>query len=240
MNPQALDPFGTALLVFVEGDTTAELIMHRDDGQRSTLPVGYFFRTPAEFTTIDHAAMVCCLGNVLDAGAGAGIHSSFLQQQGHRVTSIDISAHAAMIMKRRGLPDVRCENIFEFQDARFDTLLMLGHGVGIVESIDGLDRFLGHAHELLTEHGKLLVDSMDVRMTDKPADLAYHEANRRAGRYIGEIRMQFEFRGEIGPRCGWPHVDAETLKAHAEAAGWQCGIVHQEQDGEYLSRLESR
>lgn len=110
----------------------------------------------------------------------------------------------------------------------------------MVETIDGLDRFLAHAHGLLTKHGQLLLDSMDVRITDKPSDLAYHEANRRAGRYIGEIRMQFEFRGATGLECGWLHLDAETLNAHAEAAGWQCEVVHQQQNGEYLSRLKSR
>ena len=188
----------------------------------------------------DRAAMDRCLGHVLDAGAGTGLHSLFLLQRGHRITSIDISPHAVSIMKRRGLPDVHCESVFEFQSRRFDTLLMLGHGIGMVGTIDGLDRFLTHAHGLLTEHGQLLLDSVDVRITDNPRDLAYHKANRRAGRYVGEIRMQFEFQGETGPECEWLHVDTETLNTHAEAAGWQCEIVHQERNGEYLSRLKSR
>ena len=32
MDPQALQPFGAALRAYFEGDTGAELILHRDDG----------------------------------------------------------------------------------------------------------------------------------------------------------------------------------------------------------------
>jgi len=59
-----------------------------------------------------------------------------------------------------------------------------------------LERFLAHAHRLLRSDGQLLLDSVDVRVTSDPLHLAYQEANRVAGRYIGEIRLQFEFRGE--------------------------------------------
>jgi len=64
--------------------------------------------------------------------------------------------------------------------------------------------------------------------------------NRQAGRYIGEIRLQFDFRGKTGPYCGWVHVDAESLKAHAESAGWACEIVHREESSEYLAQLTKK
>lgn len=83
----------------------------------------------------------------------------------------------------------------------------------------------------------MLLDSLDARITDNPSDLAYHEANRQAGRYIGEIRMRFEFQAKKGLYCGWLHVDAETLKEHAELAGWRCEVVHREESGNHLARL---
>ena len=101
----------------------------------------------------------------------------------------------------------------------------------------GLDRFLAHAHRSLSETGQVLLDSLDVRITDDPGNLAYHEANRQAGRYLGEIRIQSEFRGERGPFGGWLQVDAETLRAHAELAGWHAEVVHREESGDYLARL---
>ena len=237
MNPKAMDPFGMALLAYFEGDTAAGLILRRDDGQETALPVSVFFRAPSEFTPIDNAAMDRCIGHVLDVGAGTGLHSLVLQQKGLPVTAIDISPYAVNIMKQRGLVDVHCADILEFQGGRFDTLLMMGHGIGMVETIAGLDRFLAHSHGLLSDHGQVLLHSCDVRITDDPSALAYHEANRQAGRYIGGIRLQSEFQGEKGLYHGWLHVDAETLQEHAESAGWRCEVVHREENGDHLARL---
>jgi SAM-dependent methyltransferase len=237
MNPQSMKPFGEAIAAYFEGDTTVELIMRRDDGQEFTVPAGVFFRGPSEFSAIDQAAVELCTGRVLDVGAGTGVHSLVLQEKGLHVTCIDISQNAVSIMKQRDLTDVHRADIFEYSEGPFDTLLMMGHGIGLVETTDGLDRFLERAHYLLTEDGQVLLDSLDVRVTDDPGNLAYHEANRRAGRYIGEIRIQFEFRGEKGPYCGWLQVDEETLREHAETGGWRCELIHKEDSGDHLSRL---
>lgn len=237
MDARSMEPYGMALAAYFEGEKSAQLILRRDDGREISLPMSIFFRDPSEFTAIDKAAIDRCRGHVLDVGAGTGGHSLVLQQKGLSVTSIDINPQAVDIMRRRGLSDLHCVDIFELERGCFDTLLMMGHGIGLVETIDGLDRFLAKARGLLAEDGQVLLDSLDVTATPDPADLAYHEANRRAGRYIGEIRMQFEFRGERGSYCGWLHVDSETLKDHAEPAGWRCEVVHREQGGNYLARL---
>ena len=64
-----------------------------------------------------------------------------------------------------------------------------------------------------------MFDSLDVRRTDDAQHLAYQEANRKAGRYFGEIRIQFEYKGKPGPLFGWLHVDPQTL---ADRAGvWE-------------------
>jgi len=201
------------------------------------MPVSHFFREPAAFTTVEKTALQHCRGRVLDAGAGTGLHSLVLQQQGLDVTAIDISAQAVQIMGRRGVKDVHCADLFSYRAGPFDTLLMMGHGIGAVETVAGLDRFLAHVHGLLAPGGQVLLDSLDVRATSEPGNLAYQEANRQAGRYIGEIRIQLGYQGEQGPLCGWLHVDPETLTEHAEKAGWQCEVLVQEETGNYLARL---
>jgi len=237
MNPGAMEPFGHALRAYLAGDAGAELIVRRDDGKASALPVAVFFRDESGFTELERSATALCRGRVLDIGAGAGSHSIVLQRRGHPVTALDISPEAAAVARRRGVSAVHCADIFDFTGGPFDTLLMMGHGIGMVETLDGLQRFLAHAPTLLAADGQLLLDSLDVRVTDDTENLAYHAANRAAGRYIGEIRMRFEFAGRTGPYCGWLQVDAATLCAHAERAGWRCEVVHQDESGSYLARL---
>jgi len=237
MDPKAMEPYGAALSAYFEGDANAEVIVRRDDGEESKLPISYFFRQPSAFTPIENAAIDYCTGHVLDVGAGTGVHTLALQEKGFQVTAIDVNSAAVQIMTRRGVKDVHRADLFKCQYEPVDTILMMGHGIGMVETIEGLDRFLIHARGLLSEEGQILLDSLDVRTTGDPKNLAYHESNRRAGRYIGEIRVQFEYQGKHGPFCGWLHVDGGTLKEHAAKAGWKCDVVLEENTGNYLARL---
>jgi SAM-dependent methyltransferase len=237
MDPKAMDPYGAALQAGFDGDANAELTLRRDDGREGRLPVSHFFRPQSEFTPVETAAIDRCAGRVLDVGAGTGLHSLVLQEQGLRATAIDISTRAVEIMTRRGVRDAHCEDVFDCRRGPFDTVLMMGHGIGMVETLAGLDRFLAFARGLLSEAGQLLLDSLDVRVSDDPENLAYHEANRRAGRYIGEIRLQSEYQDLKGNYYGWLHVDAATLTEHAARAGWKCEVVCRQDSGDYLARL---
>ena len=174
---------------------------------------------------------------MLDVGAGTGLHSLVLQQNGLWVTAIDISPEAVEIMAHRGVRDVHCANLFEYQGGPFGTVLMMGQGIGMVETLAGLDRFLARARGWLSGEGQVLLDSLDVGVTDDPKNLAYQEASRRAGRYIGEVRMHLEYQGQKGAPSGWLQVDAGTLKRQAARAGWNCEVILTAAGGDYLARL---
>jgi SAM-dependent methyltransferase len=237
MDPKAMEPFGAGLAAYFSGDLAAELTFRRDDGQTGQLPVAHFFRDPSAITPLEQAALARCRGHVLDAGAGTGLHSLALQEKGLRVTAIDVNPQAVDIMRQRGIREVHCADLFEFEDGLFDTVLLMGHGIGMVETLAGLDRFVARMHNLVSGEGCVLLDSMDVHRTDDAVNLRYHEANRRSGRYAGEIRMQIEHSGRAGPYFGWLHVDPKTLTEHAAAAGWRCEMVHAEESGDYLASL---
>jgi len=80
------------------------------------------------------------------------------KERGLSVTAIDICPDAVEIMKCRGVTDARCVNVYKFDGNRFDTLLMLGHGIGMAETIAGLDRYLLHARTLLNDGGQVLLE----------------------------------------------------------------------------------
>ncbi len=237
MDPKAMDPYGLAMQAFVDGDANAQLIIRRDDGHEMPIPVAYFFRDPRAESPIDRTALESCSGHVLDVGAGSGLHSLVLQERGLPVTAIDVSPQAVEIMRKRGVGEARCADVFDFTGGPFDTVLMMCHGVGIAETIAGLDRFLSRARDLLADDGCILLDSLDARVSNNPRNVAYLDANRNAGRYFGEIRTQCEFRGLAGPYYDWLHADPETLTERAEVSGWRCEIIRREETGDYLAKL---
>ncbi len=232
-----MEPHGLALVAYFQGDTDAQLLIRRDDGLEDPLPVSHFFRSPDEFSPLERSALNHCRGKVLDIGAGTGIHALVLESRGIQVTAIDVSPHAVEVMHARGVRDAHQVDVRQYHGGPYDTLLMLGHGIGMVEDLAGLERFLEHARALTRPGSQLLVHSVDVRRTDDPRHLAYHDMNRQAGRYLGTIRFQFEFQGQTGHHCCWLHVDPETLQHHADVAGWGYQAIHEEESGEYLARL---
>lgn len=232
-----MEPFGMALEAYFDGDPAAALLVRRDDGNEAALPMSLFYRGEEAFTELERTALARCDGRVLDIGTGAGSACLVLQRRGLRVSAIDISPTAVAIASARGVSDARCADVMTFDGGPFDTLLMLGHGIGMVETLDGLRAFLVKATSLLAPAGQLLLDSMDAGATTDPVHLAYHQANRRAGRYIGEIRMQFQFGGLTGPFCGWLQVDAGTLADEAARLGWTCDVIGRGAHGDYLARL---
>jgi len=236
IDAEAMKPFGLAIADYFGGDTRAAVKIFRDDSEISDLAIGSFFRGPTAIP-LDAIALDNCRGRVLDVGAGAGIHSLYLQNKGFSVCAMDVSPEACEVMRKRGVKEVYCASFADFKAKPFDTLLILGRSVGMVENLAGLDSFLKDARKLVKRGGQILLNSLDVSKTTNPQHLVYHKANRRAGRYIGEIKIRLEYKGIKGPVTGFLHVDAATLAEHAAKAGWPCEILVQEKDGNYLARL---
>ncbi len=236
MNPEAMRPYGLCLLDYFEGNKSAAMSIIRDDGFVASLPASGFFRDPREFE-IEKAALDLASGRVLDAGAGTGIHSKYLQDQGLSVCAVDLLPETVHIMRKRGVLDVRQADITSFKGEKFDTVIMMGHGIGVVEDLSGLSRFLDSAKGLLAPEGQILLTSVDVRCSKEPKDISYQEKISRAGRYFGEIRMQIKYGDIVGSLCGWLQVDIQTLTGHARQFGWDCREIFQQDDGNYLARL---
>lgn len=237
MKPEAMTLHGKSLLDYYNGDLKAEIILRRDDGFETVLPISVFFRSETEFFPEEIEAINLSKGKVLDIGAGSGVHSLVLQSRGLKVTAIDIDCNAVNIMIGKGIKNVRCADVMQFGSGPYDTLLMLGHGIGMTEDIKGFSAFLDHASGLICNEGQLLLNSVDVTQTIDPVHLKYHESNKKEGRYIGQVRMQFEYKGEKGPFFGWLHIDPQTLLKESAKNNWNSELIFQGENGEFLARL---
>jgi len=235
----AMKPCSLALLDYYNGREDAVLTVRREDGDARVIRVQEFFRASTHLGT-DQKALDVCRGRVLDVGAGTGIHSLALQGQGVDVCAVDVSPEACEIMRDRGVNEVHCADFRGFAAARgFDTILILGRGLGMVETLAGLDRFLEDTRRHLLPQGQILLSSWDVRCTTNPVHLRYQDRLKESGRYFGELRMRFEYEGQAGPMFSFLYVDPETLANHAVERGWSCDVLVREEDGNYLGRLTS-
>ena len=210
-----------------------------DDYERDEAPLFYFFREPDQFPPIEQIALDHCRGRVLDVGAGSGCHSLELQRRGLQVTAIEILPGLVNILRERGVRDVRQATWMDLQVGEpFDTMLMMMNGIGLAETLAGLDRFFRDAGRLLQPDGQVLADSTDVRVKMDPEARRTGRLERPDGRYIGELHFQLEFEGSKGPPFGQLYIDPETLRQKAKAGGWGFEILREPDEyGNYLVRL---
>ncbi len=233
----AMDLYGIALKDYFGGNKTAQITITRGDGYKVVLPVNVFFRGATELE-IDRIALEHCRGKILDIGAGTGEHSLHLQKQGYDVTAIDISSGACEVMQSRGVSQVLCENIWNWNsESKFDTLLILGRSIGLVKSLQGFERFLDLAKKSILRDGQILLNSLDVRRTNDESNLEYQSRNMAEGKYFGEIKMRFEYAGHISEFTEHLHIDPETLRRIAEKKKWHAELLYTDEDGNYLSNL---
>lgn len=233
-------PLGAALLDFHRGDTEAEIVVTSDLWEPEPTPVAAFYRPDDQpLPAIERDAVGLCRGRVLDLGAGAGRHSLAVQQRGHQVVAVDPLPEAVSIMRDRGVEDPRLGVLDSVAGERFDTVVMLMHGVGIVGDIHGLGVLLETAYQLLEPGGRLVCDSADLSAVLKDEAPELLDATNRTGRYLGEVEFQLGYRGMIGPPYPWLFVDPTTLACLGSAAGFQVQIVRRGDRGSYLALLES-
>ena len=228
---------GIALLDYFHGEHSAEVAVHGDDGETEMVPAQVFFRGPADFSALEEAALGLCRGRVLDAGAGAGCHTLALQEDGLSVCAIDIAPEAVEVMRRRGVEDARCADIFTFQEKPFDTILLMMNGIGVVGDLAGLDRFLEEVRRLLKPDGQILLDSYDPTCEEEKRRGVSVAGQVSSGRYVGEMRFRLEYKGRKGPPLAWLFLDATLLSEHAMKGGFSCEVIWQEEEGHYLARL---
>ena len=215
-----LDVFGEALLDYHEGNKDACLKVYSTEAETYDLPVSVFFR-PADTLAIDRLALSLCSGKVLDIGAGAGIHTLYLQKLGVDVTALDVSGNACFVMSNSGVNNIIRKDIFELKSqSQYDTWLILGRSIGAVGSLEKLEDLLLKAKLSLTAYGKIILNSTNGE------------------RNLSVIRkLRFEYQGKKGSVVEWLDVDRESLIKIANDVGFETKIVHIEYDGNYLAVL---
>ncbi len=227
------DPIGEAILDYSKTGKNKDIVVKSEICDDDVIPSEYLFRSFEEMPDIEQLALKRCHGSVLDVGSAAGIHASYLIEQGFNVDCIDISAKSVKYLKDKGL-NAEQINFFDKEEKRYDTILMLMNGVGIAGKLSNLELLLLKAKSLLKKNGRLLCDSSDIKyLYQDEEEGLWVDLNTE---YYGNFKFQMTFNEHDSDWFDWLYVDFNKLKLAAEKCGFTIQKLHEE-DNQYLAEL---
>lgn len=233
MSEHSGDPIGAAILEFAKTKKPDDIIVMSDICEDDIIPIEVLFRKFDEMPELEQIAIDSAKGRVLDVGAGTGVHALELQDRGHDVLAIEISAGAVSYMNQIGLKAKKID-FFELKNEKFDTILMLMNGIGIAGTLSNLPKTLEHAKSLLNPGGKILCDSSDIKYLYEDEEGAlWVDLNSE---YYGNFRFQMKYKKEIGPWFDWLYVDFDNLFNAAKKVGLKAKRIYSNED-HFLAEL---
>lgn len=229
------DPMGTAIYDYHMNGSADTLVVRSSMFDDDEIPVRDLFRGLDEMPELERTALDMATGKILDVGAGSGCHSLALKQMGKSSVAIDISPLSVQVMKDRGV-DARLVNLYDPSfDEKFDTILMLMNGTGIIGTLDNMPVFFERMRRILNPGGCILVDSSDLcyLFEEEDGSLMIDLADD----YYGQLDYQMQYKDVVGEPFDWLYVDFGTLASYAEESGFEAELVAEGDHYDYLARL---
>lgn len=229
------DPMGAAIYDFHRNGSADVLKVYSSDFDDDEIPVSDLFREYEDMPYIERVALDQTAGRVLDVGAGSGCHSLALAKAGKESVAIDISPLSVEVMRERGV-DARLVNLYDESFAeKFDTVLMLMNGTGIIGTLENMETFFTRIRQLLNPGGSVLIDSSDLRYLFEEEDGSL--MIDLADDYYGLVDYQMQYKDVLGEPFDWLYVDFDTLAYYAEENGFMAEMVANGEHYDYLARL---
>ena len=235
--PHTGDPMGAAIHDYFHNGTADTLVVHSSMFEDDEIPVETLFRSFGDMPVVEQTALEMAQGDILDVGAASGCHSLALAQMGKESLAIDISPLSVNVMKERGV-NARQVNFYdESFTEKFDTVLMLMNGTGIIGNLDNIPVFFERLRQMLKPGGVVLIDSSDLRYLFEEEDGSL--MIDLADEYYGQLDYQMEYNGVVGEPFDWLYLDFETLAFYAEENGFTADLVAEGDHYDYLAALRS-
>ena len=234
LNPLG-DPMGAAIYDYHKTGKADTLVVRSSMFDDDEIPVEDLFRRFEDMPRLEQIALEQAQGRILDVGAGSGCHSLELLKMGKDVVAIDISPLSVNVMLERGV-HARQVNFYDpaFEE-RFDTVLMLMNGTGIIGNLDNIGQFFQRLRNLLNPGGSVLIDSSDLRYLFEEEDGSL--MIDLADDYYGQLDYQMQYKDVVGEPFDWLYLDFNTLAYYAEEYGFSAGLVAEGEHYDYLARL---
>ena len=235
LSPQK-DPMGAAIADYYNKGRAAKLRVFSSQFEEDEILAEQLFRTFDEMPPLEQEALRLASGIILDCGAGSGCHALALQEMGKEVEAIDISPLSVEVMQKRGVRQAYQINLFdENYLQKFDTILMLMNGSGIIGKLENMGAFFAKMKQLLNPGGCIYMDSSDLRYLFEDEDGSFL-VDLAAG-YYGEIDFRMQYKQIKGEPFDWLYVDFQTLSYYAAENGFKAEMVQEGEHYDYLACL---
>ncbi len=229
------DPMGAAIMDYHRNGTAGVLRVFSSQFEEDEIPVAELFREFEAMPELEQIALKLAQGRILDVGAGSGCHSLALKKMKKDTVAVDISPLSVEVMLERGV-DARLANFYDYDfKEKFDTVLMLMNGTGIIGNLDNIQTFFRRVKELLNPEGFLLIDSSDLRYLFEEEDGSL--MIDLADDYYGQLDYQMQYEAVLGEPFDWLYLDFNILAYYAEEAGFKTELVAEGEHYDYLARL---
>ncbi len=234
--PPEKDPMGAAIHDFFQHKKADRLRVFSSQFEEDEIPVKELFRNTQSMPLLERTALEMASGKILDVGAGSGCHALALQENDKEVCAIDISPLSAEVMKQRGVKDARLINLFDETFAeKFDTILMLMNGAGIIGNLNNIPAFFQRMKQILHPNGCILMDSSDLSYLFEEEDGSI--LIDLAGNYYGEVDFQMQYKDIKGDTFDWLYIDFQTLSLYASECGFDATLIKEGKHYDYLAKL---
>jgi SAM-dependent methyltransferase len=215
-------------------------VVERDDGLINGAPADHYLGEPDEWQPHDHRALRLCRGAVLDIGAGAGRTALELQRRGMAVTALDTSPGAIEIARRRGVRDTVLATVDEYARAaaRYDTFLLMGNNLGLIEGPHRAPVFLAALGRLARGRARIIAQGTDPYGTTDPVHVGYHRRNAERGRLGGQLRLRLRYRLLATEWFDYLNCSVDELEMLVAGTGWRIVSIDDADRPYYLAVME--
>ena len=156
-----------------------------------------------------------------------GLTALFLLVHDLGLSAADILPEAIRRVRKKDPRDIHPADDVALDEDQYDFITMMGHRIGFLENNNALEGYFHEAYQLMRPNGQMLFTSLDMHTITARSQKSQTE----------EVEMQFQGGNLIGPFFGLFHLDAKTLQTQIATTSWQCTVLHQQDEDNYIAWL---
>jgi hypothetical protein len=121
---------------------------------------------------------------------------------------------------------------------RYDTFLLLGNNLGLLEGSQRAPVFLAALARLANSGARIIAQGTDPYRTTDPVHVGYHRRNRELGRLGGQLRLRLRYRLLATEWFDYLNCSIDELAGLLAGTGWRLKAIDDEDAPYYFAVME--